>query len=280
MKVVVTGANGKTGSIVVRKLLEKKEKFELVAVVRSESAKKELLSQGVPFQSIKKCETYGVDALAGIFKGCEKLIILTSSKPKLVFTSLFWVILGKFMGKSSKPKFYFPKDQYPKDIDWLGQKAQIDAAVRAKIKHVILVGSMGGTKPDHFLNTMGDGKILLWKRKSEKYLLDQGVPYTIIHPGGLLPHPGPSREDCSGGKRELLIGVDDTLMDGEHRTIPREDVAEVCVQTLTLKQSENTSFDLSSKAVGIGEIFTSLELLLKTLPKTNCNYDSPELPSE
>jgi hypothetical protein len=46
-------------------------------------------------------------------------------------------------------------------IDWLGQKVQIDAAKSAGVKQVVLVSSMGGTDPGHFLNTMGgQGNIL------------------------------------------------------------------------------------------------------------------------
>lgn len=70
-------------------------------------------------------------------------------------------------------------------IDWLGQKVQIDAAHAAGVKQVILISSMGGTDPNHFLNTMGDqGNILQWKRKAEQYLMSSGLSYTIIHPGG------------------------------------------------------------------------------------------------
>jgi uncharacterized protein YbjT (DUF2867 family) len=43
---------------------------------------------------------------------------------------------------------------------------------------------MGGTQPDNFLNTMGNGNILLWKRKAEEHLIASGIDYTIIHPGG------------------------------------------------------------------------------------------------
>ena len=49
----------------------------------------------------------------------------------------------------------------PPKIDWLGQKVQIDAAKAAGVKQVVLISSMGGTDPNHFLNTMGDhGNIL------------------------------------------------------------------------------------------------------------------------
>jgi len=37
-------------------------------------------------------------------------------------------------------------------VDWLGQKAQIDAAKAASVKRVVVVGSMGGTQKDNFLS--------------------------------------------------------------------------------------------------------------------------------
>ena len=58
---------------------------------------------------------------------------------------------------------------------------------------------------DNFLNTMGGGNILLWKRKAEQYQVASGLEYTIIHPGGL--------KDEAGGKRELFVGVDDTILE-------------------------------------------------------------------
>ena len=69
-------------------------------------------------------------------------------------------------------------------VDWVGQKAQVDAAKAAGVKRVVLVGSMGGTDPDNRLNLLGNGNILLWKRKAEQYLVSSGLTYTIIHPGG------------------------------------------------------------------------------------------------
>merc|ERR1712048_731588 len=105
----------------------------------------------------------------------------------------------------------YPKGQEPERVDWDGGKILIDAAQQVGVKHVVYVGSMGGTKTDHFLNKMGDGNILLWKRKAEMYLMRSGLAYTIIHPGGLLPHMG--SKVVPGGQRELILGVDDSMMD-------------------------------------------------------------------
>lgn len=282
MKVCVTGANGQTGSYVVQKLLDG-DAESVVPIVRSEAAKKALVNKiGASHEEKVVVSSYDAQSLEGCFQGCQKLVILTSSKPKLVFTSLFGVMFKKFIMREqgTKPSFYFPEGQTPKDVDWLGQKAQIDAAKAAGIEHVVLIGSMGGTDPQHFLNTMGNGKILLWKRKAEVHLMNSGLKYTIIHPGGLLPHYGMSKANCDGGKRELLVAVDDYYLDKETRTIPREDLAEVTIQALRAPEAINTSFDLCSRPEGEGEIFTSLSKLLKSAKSLKCSYDKPDLPDE
>lgn len=284
-KVCVTGANGKTGSIVVRKICERSElgeKIDVIAVVRSEAAKKQLLTQ-VPQlkeEKVRVCESFGKETLVEAFEGCDKLVVLTSSKPKLVFSSLFGVMFNKYIMRKEgvRPSFYYPEGQTPRDVDWIGQKAQIEAAKDLKMNQVVVISSMAGTKPEHFLNQMGQGNIVLYKRKAEKYLIDSGLAYTIIHPGGLLPHFGKSNDDCEGGKRELVIDVDDNLLESERRLIPREDVAEVTVQALSTQEAINTSWDLVSKNPGEGVVFNSLKELLKSAKSLHCDYKEPDLP--
>ena len=65
---------------------------------------------------------------------------------------------------------------YLSQVDWIGQKTQIDMAKEAGVQHVVVVGSMGGTNENHMLNSIGNGKILIWKRKAEQYLVDSGKP--------------------------------------------------------------------------------------------------------
>ena len=82
--------------------------------------------------------------------------------------------------------------------------------------------------------------------QSGKYLIESGLTYTIIHPGGLVDKPG--------GCRELVVGVDDVMVDGEGtNTIPRDDVAETMVQALRHRAFRNRSFDLRSKLEGDGD---------------------------
>lgn len=51
-----------------------------------------------------------------------------------------------------RPEFDWKGNQLPEQVDWVGQRAQIDAAVAAGVQHVVLVGSMGGTQPENMLN--------------------------------------------------------------------------------------------------------------------------------
>merc|ERR1712039_599742 len=101
-------------------------------------------------------------------------------------------------------------------------------------------------------------------RKAEKYLIDSGLPYTVVHPGGLINE--------NGGHREIVIGVDDERSEGE-RSIPREDVAEVLVQALLIPAYRGRSFDIRSKLEGEGEVTSDFSALLGKLGSRNCDYE-------
>lgn len=230
MTVLVTGAGGRTGRIVFEKL--KAGEFVARGLVRTAESKAALGNDdGLFVGDITSPET-----LAPAFAGIDGLIILTSAVPKPK--------PGFDPASGGRPEFYFVEGGSPEEVDWLGQKAQIDAAMSAKVKHVVLVGSMGGTDEANPLNSLGDGKILIWKRKAEQYLADSGVAYTIIRAGGL--------QDTGGGVRELLVGKDDELLQTQTRTIARADVAETAIQALLIEDAKGKAFDLASKPEGEG----------------------------
>ena len=136
------------------------------------------------------------DEIREALEGCEALLIGSSAK---VATLEFDT--GVIDPATGRPKLGFPKG-HPYEIDWLGQKNQIDAAKTCGCSHVVICSSMGGTDENHMLNGLGrdegdpatKGNILQWKRKAEKYLIESGLTYTIIHPGGLVDKPGGCRE--------------------------------------------------------------------------------------
>eukprot|EP00252_Welwitschia_mirabilis_P022065 TRINITY_DN584_c0_g1_i1.p1 TRINITY_DN584_c0_g1~~TRINITY_DN584_c0_g1_i1.p1 ORF type:complete len:311 (+),score=53.45 TRINITY_DN584_c0_g1_i1:167-1099(+) len=227
MTVLVTGAGGRTGQIVYKKLKERASEFVARGLVRTEESKQKIGgADDVFIGDITKPET-----LSAPFQGIDALIILTSAVPK--------VKPGFDPSQGGRPEFYFEEGSYPEQVDWIGQKNQVDCAKSVGAKNVVLVGSMGGTIPNHPLNSLGNGNILVWKRKAEQYLADSGIPYTIIRAGGLV--------DTACGLRELLVGRNDELLATETKSVPRADVAEVCIQALLHEEAKNKAFDLASK---------------------------------
>ena len=229
-RVLVTGATGQTGSLVLQKLRSKSDQFEAIGFARSPDKIKELFgsTEGFVVGDIED-----KSSLNSALSGCDALVILTSAVPKMV----------KPPAEGQRPEFEFETGGLPEEVDWIGQKNQIDAAKQEGVKHIVLVGSMGGTNPDHPLNRIGNANILIWKRKAEQYLVDSGIDYTIVRAGGLL--------NQQGGVRQLLVGKDDALLnnppDGIATSIPRADVASVVVEALKESSARNKAFDLISK---------------------------------
>src|SRR4028119_2059744 len=97
-------------------------------------------------------------------------------------------------------------DGLPKDgerADYLGNKNLIDAAVKAGVQKFILVSSIGsgnsaGALPPQALETLRP--VLIEKEKAENHLIESGMIYTVIRPGGLKSEPatgnGILTEDC------------------------------------------------------------------------------------
>lgn len=279
-RVLVTGAGGQTGNHIFRKLLDKPG-YVPVGTVRSEASRQALLDgtggvaadgASVPPERVALCDIAAANDGASsdldeLLKDCDALMICTSAKPAPT---------GEVDEETKRPKFGFPNGQ-PEEVDWKGQKNLIDAAKRAnKDLHVVLCGSMGGTNPDNSLNNLGKdastgsgGDILKWKRKAEVYLKDSGLPYTIVHPGGLLNEPG--------NERELCLGVDDKIPGTDNNSVPREDVANVMIAALENEGYRGRSFDLVSKPVGDGVVTKDYAKLVASLEGKNCDYSLGEI---
>jgi uncharacterized protein YbjT (DUF2867 family) len=227
-QVLVTGATGRTGLIVYQKL-QQDPNFKVKGLARSPEKVQELFgsTENFYFGNLKNPES-----LTAAFQDCQGLVILTSATPKMVAPPK----------PGERPQFAYDPNETPELVDYLGQKHQIDQAIAAGIKQIVLVGSMGGTNENHPLNMMGNGKILIWKRKAEEYLVNSGIDYTIIRAGGLLDQPGGVRKLLVGDNDELLINPPDHIP----TSIPRADVAETVVQALKESSAIDKAFDLIS----------------------------------
>lgn len=231
-RVLVTGATGRTGSLTLQKLRQYPQEFEAIGFARSEARVRELFGSTAGFFL---GDITDKAALEPALHGCQALIILTSAIPRMIAPAQ----------PGERPSFEFEPGGMPEAIDYEGQRHQIDAAIAVGVEQIVLVGSMGGTQLNHPLNQLGQGNILVWKRRAEEYLINSGVDYTIIRAGGLLDQPG--------GLRELLVSKHDVFLsqtpNGIPPSIPRADVAEVAVQALRQPAARNKAFDLISKPV-------------------------------
>ena len=140
----------------------------------------------------------------------------------------------------------------PERVDYNGVRLLAEAAAQARIKHFVLVSSMGVTHPDHPLNKMF-GNILVWKLKGEDALRASGVPYTVIRPGGL--------RDTTGGEAGIKAFQGDDLRN--QGSIPRADVATVALAALGNPAAQGKTFELVSdstvKRSDLAAIFAGLK---------------------
>jgi len=281
-KVIVTGAAGRTGKQVFLSLI-KNPKIDTVGLVRTEKSAKKLIKEThCGLDKLVVCDITKIedDGVPKKLENAEAMIICTSAVPVInklsILKALLRVPLNFFKGKKAfnfrDLSFEYKSGQYPELVDYEGQKNQIDLAKKLGVKHVVIVSSMGGTDPGNFLNTIGkkkdgtgNGDILLWKRKAEKYLVGSGLAYTIIHAGGLRDGPG--------GKEELILDVNDKLLENQKKTISRSDVANLCIAALTVGKNKKLSFDCISREVKEGETVKSAEEALYEFLSTGFETD-------
>ena len=140
----------------------------------------------------------------------------------------------------------------PKDgerADYLGNKNLIDAAVKAGVQKFILVSSIGSGEsavalPPQAMETLRP--VLLEKEKAEKHLMESGLTYTVIRPGGL--------------KSELATGngvlTEDYKVAG---TIHRADVAQLVCKSLLSEAANNKILSAVDRQMTYGQ--TSFEEL-------------------
>eukprot|EP00871_Galdieria_phlegrea_P005387 jgi/Galph1/584/GphlegSOOS_G5397.1 len=141
----------------------------------------------------------------------------------------------------------------PYQIDYLGNKRIIEATKSWKPNcHFVLVTSLGTGKPftgfpAAFLNLFGG--ILYWKHKSEQYLINSQLPFTIIRPGG-MERP----KDDFGKTHQGRLWPADTQFNG---LVSRLQVAQLTTQII---QKPSLSI---GKIVEVTTIYQGVEIPLE-----------------
>ena len=219
--VLVTGAAGRTGSLVYKQLVPSGKSIVRALVHGNVTTARAALgctacdeSEGIFFGDVTN-----MSSLTAPFSGVDMVAIaigLSGSTPTAVMQA----------------------------VEWKGVEAQVEALVTGTIgafpllRKVVLCSSMGTTNanPPPFEG----GKDLFWKLQAEAFLATSGVPSTVIKPGGLTDGPGHA---------PLLVGHDDSLLTEGHFEIDRADVARVMVAALFHKSAQ-LRIDLAASKTG------------------------------
>ncbi|WP_353933242.1 NAD(P)H-binding protein [Okeanomitos corallinicola TIOX110] len=141
----------------------------------------------------------------------------------------------------AKPSFN-PTDPY--QVDFEGTKNLVNTAKAKQIQHFVLVSSLCVSQFFHPLNLFW--LILVWKKQAEEYIQKSGLTYTIVRPGGL------KNEDNSDA---IVMQGADTLFDG---SIPRQKVAQVCVESLFEPAAHNKVVEIVAKSEAAPKSFQEL----------------------
>nr|ABK24824.1 unknown [Picea sitchensis] len=205
-KATVISEPGKVGSRTVRELL--KLGFRVRACVRSLQKANALL------ESVAQLKLDSQDAVpsAPVGPTTEQKIEIVEcdlEKPDEIGSAISNAgVVVCCIGASEKEVFDVTG---PYRIDYQATKNLIDAATVANVNHFILLTSLGTSKvgfPAALLNLFWG--VLIWKRKAEQALINSGLPYTIVRPGG-MERP----TDAYKETHNLVLASADTYFGGQ-----------------------------------------------------------------
>jgi uncharacterized protein YbjT (DUF2867 family) len=252
-RVLVTGATGGVGQLVVSKLLEKG--FPVRVLTRSAQKAQKMFENRV---EIALGDIRLPNTLPPAVESVTYIICCTGTT---AFPSTKWDFdtLESVKGLQSLvewSKIYLDANyrhaharNSPAQVDAQGVSNLAIAAPR-DLKRFIFVSSVGILRKDkppfNLLNAFG---VLDAKHKGEEAIIRSGLPYSIIRPGRLIDGPYTSYDlntlvkAKTGGKLGVVVGTGDTLLGQTSRI----DVASACVECISNKATEGKIFELANQ---------------------------------
>ena len=226
-KILVAGATGGVGQLVVAKLLARG--LNVRGLTRSK-AKAESMFEGKV--ELVEGDIRYPNTLVDAVKDIDYLICCTGTT---AFPSLRWDFANLFQPSNS-----------PEAVEVDGVKNLLSAAPK-DLKRFVFVSSCGVLRKDqlpfNILNAFG---VLDAKLKGEQAIASSGLPYTIIRPGRLIDGPYTSYDlntllrAKTDGKKAIKIEEGDNL----NGDASRIDVANACVESLFYETTVNKDFSL------------------------------------
>jgi len=217
--IFIAGASRGVGLEIAKLLTQKPQPVK--ALLRTDTAKLDL-------------ETLGIKTVSGDALDIEAIEKAFSEEP---IESVISTIGG------------LPKDG--ERADYLGNKNLIDAAVKTGVKKFILISSIGSGEsaialPPQAMATLAP--VLAEKEKAEQHLINSGLTYIVIRPGGLKSEPATGNG----------VLTEDYRVAG---TIHRADVANLAVGCLFSTAADNKILSAVDRSMVYGQTeFAQLKL--------------------
>lgn len=234
--VLVAGATGGVGQLVVAKLLAKN--ISVRALTRDSHKAQQMFDERV-------------EIAVGDLRERETLIAATKDITHIIccagttaFPSLRWDFANLFQAKNTPEAV---DAEGVKNLLAIAQGAVTKPIAPADLKRFVFISSCGVLRKDSFpfniLNLFG---VLDAKLQGEIAIKGSGLTYTIIRPARLIDGPYTSYDlntllrAKTDGKQAVVIDTGDTL-NGETSRI---DVANACVECLDDESTANKTFEI------------------------------------
>jgi uncharacterized protein YbjT (DUF2867 family) len=127
-------------------------------------------------------------------------------------------------------------------VDYGGAVKLADGAKSQGIRRYVMVSAISSNRPETWSDQMRPYQEA--KAEADKYLVESGLDYTILRPGGLTDDPGT-------GKVQLGERLD-------YGQVSRDDVAGVIAECLVADNAIGKAFDLLNDGTPIAEAVRSL----------------------
>lgn len=192
MKVLVVGANGQIGRILVD-LLHGSEQHQVRAMVRKEEQAEKLSEKGIEAVVADLNDT--VETISEAARGCDAIVFTAGSGGS---TGADMTLL----------------------IDLDGAVKTIEAAERVGIQRFIMVSALGAHNRENWNESIRHYYVA--KHYADRMLQQTQLNYTIIRPGGLLNEPGTGKVEVSENLQRGFVPREDVAktilasLDEEH----------------------------------------------------------------
>jgi uncharacterized protein YbjT (DUF2867 family) len=212
MEVVVAGGHGKVGMRLLRLLADRGHRAR--GLIRNPNHAIELHNVGA---EAVVCDMEERDDISDCVRGADAVVFAAGAGP----------------GSGPERK---------RTVDYGGAVKLIEAAQKNGIDRYLMVSAISADRPEVWSEPMVP--YYEAKRDADQAVLESGLSYTIVRPGGLTDDPGTG-----------LVKVGTDLERGE---IPREDVAAVLLAVLEARSGVGKTFELVSGDTPIEEAIHAL----------------------